>query len=297
MENTVIAARIARIRHLFQETRTFAEAQKELRPVLDYLAAADTEFSAVACEAAAMTLALQDLAGNNGLKRWHSLQENTEKYNDTSVHVGLGWALAQEAIPPLAFFPLLTPLMRYRMLDGYGYYEGTFRMRHSIRAQRIPEGLNGMQLDAYSQGTGRSIWYLYAGDAAAIASTIMKFAGERQAALWRGAGLAAAFVGGHNSGELHALAAAAGRYHVQLAAGAAMAAHTRNHLSAMTAGTELACRMLCRHSSAEAVRVTGNAIKDTAAETAYEDWIAAIEKKYSSPELMMTGKQVQHTGI
>ena len=281
--NSLIAEKIASIRTIFQDARLFAETQQEPQALLSYLSAADKPFSVIACEGLSMGMALKDL---DKLEHWNAFLKQAGNQYELQLYVGLGWALAQESRPPLPFLSAFPPLVRYRVLDGYGYYDGTCRSRHSIRSQKVPEDFTGAALSAYTQGIGRSVWYLNLGDAAKIAAMIAAFSAGRQPGLWRGVGSAATFVGGSDAAMLEALSAAAAQFQPQLAAGAALAVRTRILSGTLTADTEAACYAWCRQTPAEALQATEKALERAAGEKAYEQWIEAIDRQYASTEVM-----------
>lgn len=279
----VIAAKISLIRNMFTEAKVFAEAQEQPQVLADQLANTGKEYAAMVCEGFAMAMALKDI---EKLSQWKAFLQSVNKQNELQLYVGLGWALAQESKSPFAYLPLFPPLMRYRVMDGFGYYDGTCRSRHSIRGQKVPEGLTGAALSAYTQGLGRSVWYLNSGDATKIAAMIATFPAERQTDLWRGVGSAATFVGGSDAAMLDALRASAAQFQPQLATGAALAVRTRMHLDALTADAKAACKAFCRQSPEEAVQLTENALPAATDENAYEQWITAMDKQYASTEVM-----------
>jgi len=285
-DHSLISLKTGQIKTLFQQAKLLAEEQDQ-PTVFEFLAAADAEFSAVAYEAVAMVMALKDLTDDNNLNRWRSFLNSVENHHSMSVHIGLGWALAQENKSPLPYLHTLDPVMRYRVLDGSGYYEGMFRHRQRVKNQYSPDYLQGAALQAYDQGMGRSLWYNYLSDPLKMAEVIGKFAPARHADLWRGVAIACTYVGGFDKNLLLDLYAAAKQFQVQLSAGVALAARSRLLAHTLTADIELACITLCNASTEETVALTELALTSAAAtQHVYESWILTIEKQFISVEVM-----------
>ena len=99
----------------------------------------EIEFRGIAYEAASMNIAGIDVKTYNELKDWYKFLDENGTLQATQIHVGLGWAIAQKEIITSTILPNLEPMMRYRVLDGYGYYEGIFRKRKSILSLQEPE--------------------------------------------------------------------------------------------------------------------------------------------------------------
>ncbi len=285
--SSLIALKTQQIKTLFQDAKLIAEEKADLAEVLNYLSGLDKEFSSVAYEAAAMVFALKDLKENNALDRWKLFLRTVEDHHSLSIHIGLGWAFAQHNSSPLAYFNLLDSIQRYRVMDGMGYYDGMLRHRQRVKKPYTPENISGAALQSYDQGIGRSLWYNYLEEPAKIREAIAKFAAERHAGLWRGVGIAVAYVGGFDKKILDAVYTEAKPFCAQLSAGAALAARTRMQTHTHTADLELVCNTWCNASAEEAAMITERAFASAATEeNAYETWMTAIEKQVISSEMM-----------
>ena len=202
------------------------------------------------------------------------------------VHVGVGWAIARlhlrigHALDGLN----LDPLLRWLAVNGYGFHEGYFHWRHSVRKRRVPAGLVGYSRHAFDQGLGRSLWFVNGAEWALVAESIRAFDRARWGDLWSGVGLAAAYAGGAGPQSLRALRAAAGPYVPALAQGAAFAAKARCRAGIAAAHTELTCRVLCGRSADEAATLTDDALADLRAADAlpaYEVWRRRIQCRFA----------------
>jgi hypothetical protein len=244
------------------------------------LVEANVEFRSIAYESASMSIALDDLKQNNQLANWLEFVNTMGKAHATQVHVGLGWAFAQTLTPPMDYLPLFHPMQRYRVLDGYGYYESLFRRRRSIMHHLKLNLGDATASGALDQGIGRGTWYLNKGDFAATKEMIAGFQPERHNDLYRGLGIAIAYVGGATEETLMQIIAAAGNFKTQLATGAAMALISRHKAGYITNDAELACKVFSGKSAAEVIKAneTITAAINTEANDAYLTWITGIEK-------------------
>lgn len=242
----------------------------------------NVEFRSIAYESASMSIALQDLKQENQLANWLAFLNEVAHAHATQVHVGLGWALAQQLQNPTTYFPLLHPLLRYRVCDGYGYYEGIFRRRRSIINHLKIDLADATASAAIDQGIGRSLWYINKADFAAANAMIETFAPERHANLGRGLGIAIAYVGGCTETMLNEFFVEASTFRKQLATGAAMALISRQYAGYVSAGTELACKVWCGKSATEIAELntTIRAAINTDGEDAYAKWLHQLEVSF-----------------
>jgi len=213
-----IAQRVERIVATFKAAREVAEQEGLSATLSEHLAQSDAYYRSVAFEGAAMGLALRDVS------IWKDFLLHDGASHAVQIHIGLGWALAEQQKPVEEHADWHD---RDSVLDGYGYYHGLFRRRLSIRTQGIPTGLTDAQLPAFDRGLGRSIWYISKGDVALLKRMTDAFPESRQPNLWRGIGIAVAFVGGCDGPLLRQIACAASAFRPQLLEGAARALKSR----------------------------------------------------------------------
>ncbi|MGZ4048774.1 MAG: DUF1702 family protein [Bacteroidia bacterium] len=275
-----------KIKSIFQSSKDFALEQTDMHIIESYLENIEQEFRSVAYEAVSMVLALKDFHKENELNEWRAFAEGSGKDHAAQIHAGLGWTLAQEGKSALLFNDLLEPLMRYRVVDGYGYYDGFFRHRKTIKNKKLPEDLSGIKLKCYDQGVGRSIWYYCSGDLSKVLEIIKTFDASRHSDLWRGIGTASSYVGGLDEKELKTLFILADVYQPQLATGAALVARARVHSKTVTADVDAACRLWCNRSAIEVFETTEKLLQPLSAENIYEKWISAIEKEFISSDII-----------
>ncbi len=275
-----IQKNIATIRNTFQLGQQAATAMPEPGHCWTLLEALPPEFRSVAYEGASMEIALSDLSRDKTLTNWLLFKEGSGKNHSTQVHIGLGWALAQERLAPFPFLELSEPLSSFRILDGMGYYDGIFRRKETLRNPEGPTEIPLPYLQAYDMGLGRSLWYNCAADLSRLPELINAFARTRHADLWRGVGVACTYVGGCNATDLLELQALGANVSGQLAAGAALVARARIQAGLLTPDTELACHILCGCSAMEANQHTQRAEVMDAAENRFGRWMKKMEEAF-----------------
>jgi enediyne biosynthesis protein E3 len=198
------------------------------------------------------------------------------------MHVGLGWALARLRRSVTPHLATLDPLLRWLVVDGYGFHEGYFSWPRYVQQRTIPARLDGYERRVFDQGLGRSIWFVKGADVAAVASAIGVFPSARRDDLWSGTGLACAYAGGCGRAAVESLRAAAGGHFPALAQGVAFAAKTRQHAANLNPHTETVCRLIWGESAEEVAAITDAALEDLHEEgglPAYEKWRRRIQDK------------------
>jgi len=261
-----------KIRSVFLETQLFYAKHDSLPALIEYLEDTEKEFSSIAYESASMAIALKDLETAQFPGKWLLFAAGAAAAHQAQVYVGLGWAIAKFNFPFLTAVKKLGTQFYFRIADGCGYYDGSFKHRRTVINQELPDYLPAAALPMYDQGLGRSIWYTEKADIHKISSKIETFATGRHADLWRGVGIAVAYVGGCTDTDLKALWNYASANGFQLACGAALAARSRGMANTMTTDTDR-CSRLWYELSADTPAITN--------EDAYCNWIKQIEETLS----------------
>lgn len=224
----------------------------------DLRASVEPELQGFAFEGAGMSLVLMDRLSPRKRGRFESFWRSEGSPHHFILHIGAGWALAR--LPWLrwraeAFLGGLDPLLRGLVADGYGFHQGYFHWQRFIKAQRRPRSLSAQSLHAFDQGVGRSLWFVEGASMSRVPAAIASFPEARRADLWSGVGLACAYAGGRSESAMQLLRASAGPYSAQLAQGAVFAAAGRQRGGNPAVHTDLACRVLCGCSAAEAADI------------------------------------------
>lgn len=268
----VIAERMKKISTIFQQSAQAADEELDNEPLLFSLGNTDSEFRSVAYEASAMSRAILDFSENEKLDHWTAFLQQSPQHA-TQIHIGLGWAFSQKKVSPSSFFSTISPMMLPRVLDGLGYSDASFRQRVVIQNKIVPEEFNNKILKGYDQGVGRALWYIAKGNPAQLSKLIVTFPEERKSDLWRGVGIAVAYVGGFDKELLDELLTQAASFFDDFKIGIILATSSRARAETVTDFTELACQYWFGNS---AKNMAGFAQKAEAESTNYFDYIAAI---------------------
>ncbi|MES2763367.1 MAG: DUF1702 family protein [Bacteroidota bacterium] len=280
-----ISLRVEKIKGIFQSAKELASTEKDLTILIKQLDTTEHEYCSIAYEGASMGIALNDLEKHDTLSDWRLFNDKAGMHA-AQTHAGLGWAIAQLNKPVSTLLKTLSPLLRFRVLDGWGYYDGIFRQRTSIKAQKISENIEAWMLSAYDQGIGRSIWYACKGDVNKVQEMISAFPMERRQSMWVGIGVACSYVGGCDENLLRSLPVVAGHYQDQLAIGTVLAARARAQAHDITDDVELACHIWCHRSAKEAMLLSVKAEPASYENVndCYALWLSQIQQALTSTE-------------
>ncbi len=237
----------------------------------------DAPFRGFRYEGAAMVLYLLDRLLPGKRDRFDTFIADRGADHIYMAYVGAGWAHARLPFGLGGALARRDPLLRWLMLDGYGFHQGFFHWRTAVEgSQHVPWRVRGYARRAFDQGLGRSLWFVDGHEPDRVAATIATFASSRHADLWAGAGLAATYAGGVPAVSLQRLAVCAGPYRDWLAQGSAFAAAARQRAGNVVPHTDDACRAFCGRDVqtvaglVESVRLELPA--DDAKQPAYEIW-------------------------
>jgi hypothetical protein len=238
-------ANMALIQQLFQASAITASETTDDATLIALLEQNDKTFISIAYEASAMERALLDFNANAfALPHWQAFLQQAPEHS-TQIHIGLGWAIAKRKIA-IEQVEVVVELQQVpRVLDGVGYCEGTFKQRIAVKEMKTPEWLNGNFHRGYDQGLGRSMWYTAKAEPETLTNVITPFSEERKQDLWRGVGIALAYVGGCDEETLRQLKTLSGSFTADLAVGVTLATLSRKAANTINKDTELTCRVIC----------------------------------------------------
>ena len=259
--------------HAALEESTFVSLARRLSNV-------EADLRGFAFEGAAMGLALLDYFTPWRKDRWRTFSEHFAEAHIYMMHVGLGWALARLRRTVTRHLSKLDPLLRWLVVDGYGFHEGYFSWPRYVEQRAIAYRLDGYERRVFDQGLGRSIWFVKGANVAAVVSAIDAFPFARRNDLWSGVGLACAYAGGCGRAAIESLRAAADEHLPAFAQGVAFAAKTRQRAANLNSHTENVCRVICGRSAEELAAITDAALQDLREENglpAYEVWRRRIQ--------------------
>lgn len=199
------------------------------------------------------------------------------------LHVGAGWVLARLPVSPDRFLARFDPLLRWMALDGFGFHEAFFHWRRTVERRRLPARLPAHGRRQFDVGVGRRLWLSPEVEAGRLPAIIAGFPEDRQADLWVGVGEACTFAGVRGPEVIAGVLRPAGRFAPQLAQGAAFGAKVRARAGNPAPHTELACRLFCRMSAAEAAALTEEALAGLPPDgeiPAFEVWRRRIQSRF-----------------
>jgi hypothetical protein len=202
-----------------------------------------------------------------------------------AVPLGAGMGLARLRQKPEKFLTRLDPVLGWLVLDGYGFHEGFFSSKRSLKKQEVPGHLSSYGRRVFDHGLGRSIWFTSSTNVERVARMIAAFPEARRADLWSGVGLACGYTGGVNESAIGTLKSLVGRYRYHLAMGVAIAANARHTGGNPSRYVELACEILCGVPSNVASRmvdVARSSLPPDGEVPAYEVWRQRLVDQFAS---------------
>ncbi|GAB3834732.1 DUF1702 family protein [Dactylosporangium cerinum] len=223
-------------------------------------------FRGFAYEGAAMGFGVRDGLPLGGTRHVETFLTGRAARHVYMAYVGVGWAMAR--LPRLRWSTLHAPdpLLRWLVLDGYGFHQAYFKtdryVHQHYREVDFPwpvGGPAGYAARVIDQGVGRAMWFVGGTDAERVHEMIQRFPADRHADLYSGAGLAATYAGGADGAELEWFRDAAGPHRADVAQGAAFAAGARVLADLVVPHNEVATKVFCGMSPAEASQVNDEA--------------------------------------
>ena len=258
------------------------------------LAGLPASFRGFAYEGAGMGFALVDALTPGRSRRSSEFVEGPGTPHVYMAYVGVGWALARLPRPlwRRAAAAATNPLLRWLVLDGYGFHQAYFHTGTHVHRRRAaqtfpwpPDGPGRYAARVVDQGIGRATWFVAGADPAVAADLIDAFPGSRRQDLYSGAGLAATYAGGCTEEELRTFLRRSGEHAPFVAQASVFAAQARIRAGLLVPHTELATRVLCRASAEEAAAATEELIPSGPGRSgtpAYEVWRCAVADRFSA---------------
>jgi hypothetical protein len=269
------------------EARVPTDAEAKLEEV-------PRQFRGFAYEGAAMGFAVRDGLPFGNRRHVSGCLAGRGDAHIYMVYVGIGWAMAR--IPKFRWpKPEDTdPLLRWLILDGYGFHQAYFHTKKYITEQyqdpqfSWPGGAHQWYANrAIDQGIGRAMWFIGGTAPDLVADMIDAFPEHRHSDLWAGAGLAATYAGGGDESELRLLRDRAGVHRPQLAQASAFAADARVRAGLVIPHTGIATQVFCGTTPEEAQRISESVRPDPTVQgeqPAYEVWRLRIANEFVSAE-------------
>lgn len=267
------------------EAASTEEAEEQLEAI-------PGQFRGFAYEGAGMGFAVLDglpFGRNDHTARFLAGRGDEHVY---TAYVGIGWAMARL---PKFRWPKpqgLDPLLKWLVLDGWGFHQAYFHTDRYIGGQHeagdfnwLPDYRGGYAVRAIDQGIGRALWFIEGTDAERVADAIDRFPEHRHADLYSGSGLAATYAGGVEESALRLLWKRAGDHQSFVAQASAFAAEARVKGNIVLPHTHLATDVFCGMTPEQAAQVTHDARVGLPADAelpAYEVWRQRIATEFVS---------------
>jgi len=261
-------------------------------PLAERLDLQDARWRGFAYEGAGMALWLLDSLSLPRGSRWRSFVAGRGAPHAYLLHVGAGLAIARMGQDWERRTAKLDPLLRWLALDGAGFHAGAFEPQRYHRDHTLPGRLGAREGRVFDQGLGRSTWFVEGADVERIAASLPRFAPERRADLWSGAGLACAYAGGVTLEQALWLFEQSGPHRAEFAQGVAFAVAARVRGGNPSAHTGATCRSVWRREAEEVaalVRRIESAPPASPGESAYEAWRRAIREAFEPAEVAHAG--------
>jgi hypothetical protein len=198
-----------------------------------------------------MAIALLDALSLRANSRWHDFIDAIDEEQPYIAHVGAGWALARlpwHRYRPETRIMGYDRLLRWLLIDGFGFHEGYFFLCPKTFAVRKGPLLSPYGKRAYDQGLGRSLWFTCGADISRLPTAIAAFSEERRPDLWSGIGLACAYAGGMAEESLDLFVSNAAPHSGHLKQGIAFGVEARKLAGIDTEATHYVCERLCLRS-------------------------------------------------
>jgi len=188
-------------------------------------------------EGVAMGMAIKDVfrsKRNRLIPEFLSDKGNKHVYMS---HVGIGWAYARLPFRIEKELVNYDPLLRWLIIDGYGFHQAYFKTKLYIIDKKVPN-LSPFAKHVFYQGVGRCLWFIYGTNIAEIISAVALFPEMYHQDLWAGLGLASVYAGEVEIQELIQLKKLSGKYLPNLLQGVAFGAKARERAGLVLDYTE-----------------------------------------------------------
>ncbi|MFI1868612.1 DUF1702 family protein [Streptomyces jumonjinensis] len=275
----------------FLQGYAYAVEARSADQAVEWLETVPRSFRGFAYEGAGMGAVMLDALTGSG-KRLAGLLTGEGARHNYMIYVGVGWAMARL---PRFLWPDVTaidPVLRWLILDGYGFHQAYFKTGAYVRDPAAPHpfswrgGSDRYSARAIDQGIGRALWFVGGTDPDVVAGLIASFPEHRHGDLYAGSGLACTYAGSVDEEELRRFAEHAGPHFPDLAQGSAFAVEARERAGTTIEHTHLAARVLCAdRTPEEAARVcidTKPAGCDGGEIPAFETWRQHIAEAITS---------------
>ncbi len=229
---------------------------EELRNNLEQL---DDTYKGFSFEGASMGYTLEDFFTFNNFKQ----VKEFIRISPSQVyinHVGVGWAMARLPISIEKHLNKFDHLLRWLIVDGYGFHQAYFRTKKYVLEMCPPKELkNPFSIQVFYQGVGRALWFIEGTDVVRIYNRVRKFSQKFHPDLWAGVGLAVGYAGGGNVEDYQLIKEFSGTDLNHLQQGICFGVSARYKAHNVVENTHLAAAVICGQSVQELYIISENA--------------------------------------
>jgi len=190
-----IRKNLKRVEEVFMTTAIQIHSLKNAEDIQAYLESVDSIFRSVAYECASYLKAYQSLITHGDLREWNEFDQLHNDDHIFHIWVGLGWGISK-AEKLAVQSSMSNDKKRSLVIDGIGYYHALYKGRQTLKAHTYPEDIEEKDKTYFDVGVGRRLWYHCFGQIEGLKTILQGFQKNRLPSLWRGIGVASAYVGG-----------------------------------------------------------------------------------------------------
>ncbi|MBB78687.1 MAG: hypothetical protein CL844_06755 [Crocinitomicaceae bacterium] len=219
---------IKTIKKTFLLGESLAKKNKKKESLLVSLESISSPFLSVAYEGASFYLAKNCFVNENiSFDNWLLFSKLAKTEHKPQIHVGLGWAIAEEKKNIVDFIKKIDHIFIPRVLDGFGYYSGLFNRREFVRLGKTPS-IKKEFTPFFFQGLGRFFWHISRGDTEKLSRLLVLLEKKRLPDVWRGIGIAFTYVGGTKKKDVLTVLNLSKEHVKDFKCGVVIALHTRS---------------------------------------------------------------------
>lgn len=243
------------------------------------------EFRGFAYEGVGMAVKLLDFFRFNGRNSFQYFTQHEGEAHSYMVHIGAGWSYAKLPVFPKRDFQRQHPVYKWLIVDGIGFYYGYFHWESIRNRTKPPRKIKaGSYMEnAFYQGLGRSLWFVFGADLEAVSTSIKDFPSNFHNDLWSGVGLASAYAGGLKPASYSDIRNFAGDNLAAYLQGVAFANTARKEARTPAVHTAMTSLAMCNMNPVQITNLTYESLKEAKNMQnqipTYQNWRTTLQNK------------------
>lgn len=258
-KNGVVVKHLETVGTFFLDGYHASFDSKNVETLKNELELIDDTYKGFSFEGASMGFALKDFFTFNNfgqVKEFINISPSQVYIN----YVGVGWALARLPLNIEKQINKFDPLLRWLIVDGYGFHQAYFHTKKYVYDMIPPKELkNPFTIHVFYQGVGRALWFIESTDILRIYNRVSKFPKKYHADLWAGIGLASGYAGGGNEADYKLLKEFSGINLGHLRQGICFGVSARVKAKNVIESTHLVAEIICEQNVQELFEISENA--------------------------------------